>query len=721
MIKHYPSQFVSFENDRCSRTPEYPLPGERVRVDCIVTDNPARPVLEFAATGTQKFTVMSNGENGYYSFDLGAFPDPCKVAYRITCGNEQTEIYEFPVCTEKRFERFESLNFRGNSFCGVLGNGYSVNFELSDVLNISCRKGGKAGAPAVSADIPVNGTRLKIGGYGLWQFGQCRVKSITLTLDTEGNAVRSVVEAEIPRRHIFGTGERFDSAEQNGKYTSGQTEERCFYQEEVTYIPVPFFFTDTGLGWYCRGTVPAQMDFRGDVKITRESNSDSVFEDTLFCGEPKQLLKTYFALSGAPELPPEWVYGVWLSANGWNRTEEIYEVLDEMKKNSYPASVLVLEPWSDETSFHEWDPVRFAGHEQMMKDVRANGLHVVLWQISTIHAGSEDEKESLEHGYHIKNADGSPFFIPDGWCKGKLICDFSNPEARKWWFGHRKHLLDEGVEGFKTDGGEYVMDKTVRQYDGARGLEARNLHPLQYQKAYHDFMHENGVNGITFSRSGYGGCQCTPIHWAGDQSSEWRELRGQLAAGISSGLSGMIFWGFDIGSLGGPLPNKELYLRSTAFACFCPIMQWHSMVMPDQLAPRYDKTTYNDRSPWNLARQFNDDEILKLSTRFAKLRHSLIPYIASEAEYCVDNGRPLMAQLCVDFPNDEEAWNAWDEYMFGRSLLVAPVYTEGAKGRKVYLPEGAWEDIFTKQVYEGEAEYFIECPLDRIPVFVKKA
>ena len=154
MIKHYPSQFVSFENDRCSRTPEYPLPGERVRVDCIVTDNPARPVLEFAATGTQKFTVMSNGENGYYSFDLGAFPDPCKVAYRITCGNEQTEIYEFSVCTEKRFERFESLNFRGNSFCGVLGNGYSVNFELSDVLNISCRKGGKAGAPAVSGCCP---------------------------------------------------------------------------------------------------------------------------------------------------------------------------------------------------------------------------------------------------------------------------------------------------------------------------------------------------------------------------------------------------------------------------------------------------------------------------------------------------------------------------------------------------------------------------------------
>ncbi len=720
MIKHFPSQFVSFENDFCSRTPEYPHIGENVRVDCIIESNGSVPELEYWVYGGENVKVAGKGDGRRYSFELGAFNERCFVNYRITCGGERSRIFTFPVCEIKRCERFEALYFRGDSFCGVLGDGYCVNLDLGENLNVSCSGSIRRGAYTISADLPLCGTRLKVGGSGLWSFGKCKVTAITLELNADGAAVRSTVETEIERNHVFGTGERFDSVDQNGKSTSGQVEERCFYQEEITYIPVPFFFTDTGLGWYCRDTVPAAMDFGDKVTITRESAGSCIFEDTLFCGEPKQLLKTYFALSGQPELPPEWVYGVWLSANGWNRTKEVYEVLDEMRENSYPASVLVLEPWSDESTFHEWDRVRFAAHESMMRDVRAAGLHVVLWQISTIHAGSTDEKEALENGYCIKNEDGTPFYIPDGWCKGNLICDFSNPKACEWWFGHRKHLLEEGVEGFKTDGGEYVMDKTVRQFDGKRGLEARNLHPLQYQKAYHDFMRENGVNGVTFSRSGYGGCQTTPLHWAGDQSSEWRELRGQLAAGVSSALSGIMFWGFDIGSLGGPLPDKELYLRSTAFACFCPIMQWHSMVMPDQLAPRYDKKTYNDRSPWNLARQFGDKEILTIASRFARLRHSLIPYIASEAEYCAANGRPLMAQLCIDFPQDKNAWDSWDEYMFGRDLLVAPVYTEGATGRDVYFPEGVWEDIFTRSVYEGGATKYVECPLDRIPVFMRK-
>ncbi len=720
MIKHFPSQFVSFENDHCSRTPEYPLVGESVRVDCIVENNPDRPVLVYSVDGGENKGVMSEGENGRYSFDLGSFGSRCTVSYRILCGDEKTKTYTFPVCIKNRYERFEELYFRGSSFCGVLGDGYCVELNVSDHLAVSCYKGVKNGAYTVSAELPLGGERFKVCVRSLWELGKCRVSAVTLTLGPDGNAVASEIEADIERRHIFGTGERFDSVDQNGKYTSGMVEERCFYQEEITYIPVPFFFTDTGIGWYCCGTVPAAMNFDGKVRISRETRGGTVFEDALFCGGPKQLIKTYYALSGQPALPPEWVFGVWLSANGWNRTREVYEVLEEMHENSYPASVLVLEPWSDESTFHEWDPKRFADHERMMRDVRAEGLHVVLWQISTIHAGSTDEKEALENGYCIMNEDGTPFYIPDGWCKGNLICDFSNPKAREWWFGHRKHLLDEGVEGFKTDGGEYVMDKTVRQYDGSRGLEARNLHPLQYQKAYRDFMLENGVNGVTFSRSGYGGCQCTPLHWAGDQSSEWRELKGQLSAGISSGLSGIMFWGFDIGSLGGPLPGKELYLRSTAFACFCPIMQWHSMVMPDQLAPRYDKSTYNDRSPWNLARQFNDKEILEISAKFARLRHSLIPYISAESEFCAANGRPLMAQLCVDNPQDEKAWEAWDEYMFGRDLLVAPVYEEGAAGRNVYFPEGVWEDIFTRQIYEGGAERYIECPLDRAPVFIKK-
>ncbi len=719
MIKHYPSQFVSFEDSRCARVPEFPRIGDDIKISCIITDNDYAPSLEYTV-GNVAQTITGQKEGNYVYFVIPAFNKKCEFTYRIVCGCEATKEYVCNVCEEITYNSFENIYVNGDEIYGVLNSKAVACFETADLLRVKCVNTAPKGKKASSVDKTINGKKLSLDATSLWHYGETAAKSITLLLDKDGNAITSKLAINIPGEHIFGTGERFDSVDQKGKYTSGLVEERCFYQEEITYIPIPFFFTEKGYGFVSDSTVPVAMKFENDVVLERDASKE-IFSYVFPTGNPDEIIKAYYSVTGQPKNVPEWVFGVWLSANGWNRTEEVYEVLDELQKNDYPASVLVLEPWSDEKTYYDWSENRYKNHEQMMKDVKAKDLHVILWQISAIRRNSICEEEAIKYGYCIKNSDGSPFRIPDGWCHDELIVDFTNPDAKKWWFEPRKKLLDEGVEGFKTDGGEFLMDKTAIQADGLNGLEARNVHTLQYQKAYQDFMEENGVNGVTFSRSGFAGAQCVPIHWAGDQSSEWRELRGHLVAGITSGLSGIIFWSFDIGSLGGPLPNKELYLRATAFATFCPVMQWHSMVMPDQLAPRYDKMSYNDRSPWNLARQFNDDEILEKSTYFAKLRHSLIPYIKKEADYCVQNGRPLMAQLCIDFPSDKNAWKSYDEYMFGRELLVAPIYTEGSKGRDVYLPEGKWEDFFTHTEYRGNQTVYIECALDKIPVFRRKA
>ncbi len=168
-----------------------------------------------------------------------------------------------------------------------------------------------------------------------------------------------------------------------------------------------------------------------------------------------------------------------------------------------------------------------------------------------------------------------------------------------------------GVEGFKTDGGEFLFDSTARMHDGTTGLETHNLYPAQYVGAYHRFLKQNGVNGVTFSRADYTGAHTRPLHWAGDQLSTWSELQAQLSAGLSAGLSGVLFWGFDIGGFAGELPTTELYLRASAMACFSSLMQWHAEPRSGQFYATHEDGFVNDRSPWNLADKLGDERILK--------------------------------------------------------------------------------------------------------------
>ncbi|MBQ9299506.1 MAG: hypothetical protein IJ214_03260, partial [Clostridia bacterium] len=177
-----------------------------------------------------------------------------------------------------------------------------------------------------------------------------------------------------------------------------------------------------------------------------------------------------------------------------------------------------------------------------------------------------------------------------------------------------------------------------------------------------------------------------------------------------------LFWGFDIGGFAGALPSAELYLRATALACFCPIMQWHAEPRSGQFYATHADGFINDRSPWNLAEKLNDPSILEISVIFAKLRKTLQPYLVQEAAYCAENGRPMTAHLCLDFPDDENACACEDQYMLGRSLLVCPIVEEGATSRQVWLPTGIWRHYFTKETFLGGQYKDFSCPLHQMIV-----
>jgi alpha-glucosidase (family GH31 glycosyl hydrolase) len=275
----------------------------------------------------------------------------------------------------------------------------------------------------------------------------------------------------------------------------------------------------------------------------------------------------------------------------------------------------------------------------------------------------------------------------------------------------RRYLLDElGIDGFKTDGGEHLAGRSIRSSDDRRGDELVNAYPVHYIAAYHDYARKHRLgDALTFSRAGHTGIGKFPAQWAGDENSTWEAYRRSIVAGLTAGVSGVIFWGWDIAGFSDALPSAELYLRSAAMAAFCPIMQYHSEYNPSGPS--------RDRTPWNIAAHTGDERAISLFRHFARVRMNLMPYIAREAEHAAAHGTPLMRPLLLDHPDDPVAWTITDQYRFGRSLLVAPVVEEGATTRTLYLPKGIWIDIWSGARHGGERWITVDAPWDRIPVF----
>jgi len=439
--------------------------------------------------------------------------------------------------------------------------------------------------------------------------------------------------------------------------------------------------------------------------------------------QPYQITAAFTQLTGTVAVPPKWAFGPWMSSNTWNTQARTEEVVRRTMAEDVPATVLVLEAWSDESTFYIFNDAqytprpgaeaftladfRFAGRwpdpKALVEACHAKGIRVILWQIPVQKKNDyphvqhdTDEAHMLEHSFGIQNADGSLYRCKGWWFPGSLVMDFSNPQARDWWFGKRRYLFDEiGIDGMKTDGGEHLWGRDLRSYDGKRGLELYNTYPNEYVGAYHRFVQERtGGDGLTFSRSGYTGAQRFPAHWAGDENSTWSAFKASIWAGLSAGLSGVSLWGWDIGGFSGEIPSVELYLRSVAMACFCPIMQYHS---------EYHTVAENrDRSPWNIAERHQDPRAFDIYRGYAKLRMRLLDYLYEEAQTSSAEGIPLMRYPALEYSQAHD-FLAQDPfaYLFGRDLLVCPVVEKGALAREVRLPPGEWVDLWSGARLKG--------------------
>lgn len=774
--KHIPGGLFPHFDCGFERRPFWAEPGGNVALGCRLDEGAERLALEVLCAGeTHMFEgeLLNTNDLGqkYFSFSFEIPHSWRSFDYRFVAETgEKSKTYTCPLTQRHRLGLMRSLSSENGIWMVYGTDTLEVGLKIElfpcvrliflDYLNVKIdNNSSNPEQIEKSADVEVKDGCVLVSRDGR------RLFELEAELDAlvSGSRVLELgFRLRFPGRAAYGFGEKFDRVNQAGLKPLNYVVEQYSHQQDKSYMPVPFMFTDAGVSFLQMGSSRSRFDLsRGseggmltaDISCCCPEGS-VLYEAVIDEGTPAELIAGYTRRTGRPALPPDWAFGPWISSNGWNTQAEAEEQLDRMSETSIPASVMVLEAWSDEETFYIWNDAEYEPRDDggafryedfrfredgkwpdpmaFVNKLDQHGMKLVLWQIPVVKFerskhGEQldlDEKYAIENGLCIRNGDGSPYRITEMWFGNSLMPDFTNPETRRWWFEKRRYLTEQmHVAGFKTDGGEFLFDPEAYSSDGRTGYELHNEYPLLYEGAYHEFMNETigPGKGLTFSRAGFTGAQKYPAHWAGDQVSEFSELRGQLVAGLSLGLTGVPFWGFDIGGFAGNFPSTELYLRSTALAAFAPIMQFHSEPRYGQYYMTEREHWNNDRSPWNMAEANRDETIVPVFRLFSNLRMNLMPYILQEARHSGLTSRPMMAHLIYDFleSDGEKVLDIEDEYMFGRSLLVAPIINEGETARSIYLPRGRWIDFWTGEPVNGGVKIEKACGFDRIPVFVK--
>lgn len=274
-----------------------------------------------------------------------------------------------------------------------------------------------------------------------------------------------------------------------------------------------------------------------------------------------------------------------------------------------------------------------------------------------------------DKGYLVRKPNGE-VWQTDFWQAGMGLVDFTNPAAREWFKDKVKALLNQGADVIKTDFGERIP-RDVVWYDGSPKLSMHNWYTQLYNQAVFEAIEETygKGNACLYARSATVGGQQQPVHWGGDCESTFNGMAQSLRAGLSLTSSGFGFWSHDIGGFEGAFPDPAVYKRWVAFG----MLGSHSRL--------HGSTVY--RVPWLFDEEDEKNGValvpgqtaVDVVREFTKLKLELMPYVYQLGLQPHVNGTPVMRSMFVEFPDDPACRTLDRQYMFGPSMLVAPVFT----------------------------------------------
>ena len=487
--------------------------------------------------------------------------------------------------------------------------------------------------------------------------------------------------------YVYGLGERFTPFVKNGQVVEMWNEDGGT-ASEIAYKNIPFYVTNKGYG--------ILVDNEGDVAY--EIASEKV-ERVQFSVEGERLgyyvisgktpmgtVEKYTELTGKPALPPAWSFGLWLTTSFTTNYDEATTsgFIQGMADREIPLHVFHFDCyWMDayEWCNFEWDPATFPDPKGMLKRYHDRGLHICVWINPYIGQKSCLFKEGKDHGYLVKKTDGS-VWQTDLWQPGMALVDFTNPDAVAWYQGKLKTLLDMGVDCFKTDFGERIPVKEIEYFDHSDPVKMHNYYTYLYNQAVFELLERERGTGeaVLFARSATVGGQQFPAHWGGDCSASYVSMAETLRGGLSLSLGGFGFWSHDISGFESTAP-ADIYKRWCQFG----LLSSHSRL--------HGSSSY--RVPWLF-----DDEACEILKEFVNLKCRLMPYLYGQAVRSHTEGRPVLRPMVLDFPQDRACDTLDRQYMFGDSLLVAPIFKENGEVQ-YYLPEGTWYNLITEKEVTG--------------------
>jgi alpha-D-xyloside xylohydrolase len=441
----------------------------------------------------------------------------------------------------------------------------------------------------------------------------------------------------------------------------------------------------------------------GDETVWRSPVATSI-DYTVFAGFGDEVSAAFRTLSGQAPMMPLWALGYIHCRERFHSQEEILTNVREFRSRQLPIDVVVQDwqYWGDlGWNAMQFDLKDYPDPKALVEDLHAMNtrLMISVWS----RAGSRAmHSECREKGYYIGKSDWVDFFNPDA--------------AACYW----RYFTEGLVQPFHIDA--WWQDATEPENDDLQGRMVRagtlpgevvrNVYPLFVNRTvYENFRRdEPGKRTMILTRSGFSGMhRYATATWSGDVGNDWETLRSQIAGGLGQMAAGLPWWTYDAGGFFRPGDGQytnpqyhERFLRWFEAATFLPLQRVHGYGTQTEF--------------WRFGR-----EVESVSRRFLNFRYRLLPYIYSRAAAVTFDGSTLMRPLVMDFADDPQAMTQRHEFMFGPTLLVAPVVEPSVKEWPVYLPKNpaGWVDFNTGRRFEGGQTVNVAAPIDAIPLFAR--